>query len=122
MKSFSLAKPSLLILAILAASACSNEQNIKAVDRVEEAAAIARVQGLEARAEQLKNDMPAATEASAGAATGSTAGAKPTIQMPDESTIPDDEYGAAVRRGLQIILIKSYLIMSAISSIVLAVT
>lgn len=102
MKSFSLAKPSLLILAILAASACSNEQNIKAVDRVEEAAAIARVQGLEARAEQLKNDMPAATEASAGAATGSTAGAKPTIQMPDESTIPDDEYGAAVRRGLQI--------------------
>ncbi|WLP94271.1 c-type cytochrome [Psychrobacter sp. M13] len=102
MKSFSLAKPSLLILAILAASACSNEQNIQAVDRVEEAAAIARVQGLEARAEQLKNDMPAATEASAGAATGSTAGAKPTIQMPDESTIPDDEYGAAVRRGLQI--------------------
>lgn len=102
MKSFSLAKPSLLILAILAASACSNEQNIKAVDRVEEAAAIARVQGLEARAEQLKNDMPAATEASAGAATGSTPGAKPTIQMPDESTIPDDEYGAAVRRGLQI--------------------
>lgn len=102
MKSFSLAKPSLLILAILAASACSNEQNIKAVDRVEEAAAIARVQRLEARAEQLKNDMPAATEASAGAATGSTAGAKPTIQMPDESTIPDDEYGAAVRRGLQI--------------------
>lgn len=102
MKSFSLAKPSLLILAILAASACSNEQNIKAVDRVEEAAAIARVQGLEARAEQLKNGMPAATEASAGAATDSTAGAKPTIQMPDESTIPDDEYGAAVRRGLQI--------------------
>ena len=102
MKSFSLAKPSLLILAILAASACSNEQNIQAVDRVEEAAAIARVQGLEARAEQLKNDMPAATEVSAGVATGSTAGAKPTIQMPDESTIPDDEYGAAVRRGLQI--------------------
>ncbi len=32
MKTFSQAKPSLLILAILAISACSNEQDIKAVD------------------------------------------------------------------------------------------
>ena len=64
MKTFSQVKPSLLILAILAISACSNEQDIKAVDRVEEAAAIARVQGLEARAEQLKADAPAGTDIS----------------------------------------------------------
>ncbi len=102
MKKFSQAKPSLLILAILAISACSNEQDIKAVDRVEEAAAIARVQGLEARAEQLKADAPAVTDSSDITADGTSAGAKPIINMPDESTIPDDEYGAAVRRGLQI--------------------
>ena len=102
MKNFSQAKPSLLILAILAISACSNEQDIKAVDRVEEAAAIARVQGLEARAEQLKANAPAVTDISDITTDGTSAGAKPTINMPDESTIPDDEYGAAVRRGLQI--------------------
>ena len=100
MKNFLLAKSALLMLAVLAVSACSHEQDIEAVDRVEEAAAIARVQGLEARAEQLKNDMPVATEV---AATNNTAGAKPTIQMPDESTIPDDERGVAIRRGLQIV-------------------
>ena len=102
MKTFSQVKPSLLILAILAISACSNEQDIKAVDRVEEAAAIARVQGLEARAEQLKANAPAVTDISDITTDGTSAGAKPTINMPDESTIPDDEYGAAVRRGLQI--------------------
>lgn len=104
MKTFSLVQPSLLILSILAVSACSNDQDIKAVDRVEEAAAIARVQGLEARAEQLKGEMPAATDISdiTADADAARAGAMPTIKMPDESTIPDDEYGAAVRRGLQI--------------------
>lgn len=102
MKTFSQVKPSLLMLAILAISACSNEQDIKAVDRVEEAAAIARVQGLEARAEQLKADAPAITDISDITTEGTSAGAEPTINMPDESTIPDDEYGAAVRRGLQI--------------------
>lgn len=43
------------------------------IDRVEEAAAIARVQGLEARAEQLKNDMPTATEVSASNTTSGAA-------------------------------------------------
>lgn len=105
MKNLLLAKPSVLMVALLAVSAvgitsCSNDEGIKATERVEEAAAIARVQGLEARAEQLKNDMPAATEVSANASNG--ASAVPTITMPDESTIPDDEYGAAIRRGLQI--------------------
>jgi thiosulfate dehydrogenase len=104
------AKYSVLMTAILAIStigvtSCSSETEIKAVDRVEEAAAIARVQGLEARAEQLKNEMPAVTEITASAtpnATGET-GAKPTIKMPDESTIPDDERGESIRRGLQIV-------------------
>ena len=102
MKKFSQAKPSLLILAILAVSACSNEQDTKAVDRVEEAAAIARVQGLEARAEQLKGDMPVATDISDITTDTEVVGAKPKIQMPDIDSLPDDEYGAAVRRGLQI--------------------
>ena len=105
MKTFSPAKSAVLITAILAIGSasitgCSRETDTKAVDRVEEAAAIARVQNLEARAEQLKGNMPVATEVAAG--TDSVAGAKPEIKMPDESTIPDDEYGAAVRRGLQI--------------------
>jgi len=106
MKIFSQAKPSLLILAILAVSACSNERDTKAVDRVEEAAAIARVQGLEARAEQLKSDMPVAITDISDITTdtdAATAGAKPKIQMPNIDSLPDDEYGAAVRRGLQIV-------------------
>lgn len=98
------AKPSILLVAILAVStfgttSCSSDKDIEATDRVEEAAAIARVQGLEARAEQLKNDMPMATAVS----TVSLSGATPTIKMPDESTIPDDERGVAIRRGLQIV-------------------
>lgn len=101
------AKPSVLMVALLAVSAagitsCSSDEEIKATDRVEEAAAIARVQGLEARADQLKSQMPAATEVSAEASTSSD-GAVPTIKMPDESTIPDNEYGESVRRGLEIV-------------------
>lgn len=104
MKTLPRAKSSVFIATILAISVtgCSNEQEIKAVDRVAEATAIARVQNLEARAEQLKGELSAATDLSASAVPNGAAGAKPTIQMPDESTIPDDEYGAAVRRGLQI--------------------
>ncbi|WP_227514293.1 hypothetical protein [Psychrobacter urativorans] len=109
MKAISSAKPSVLMAAIFAISAvaitgCSSDKDTKAVDRVDEAASLARVQELEARAAALKGNMPAATEA-APAADGSAstnASAKPAIKMPDISTIPDDEYGAAVKRGLQI--------------------
>ena len=108
MKTLLSARYSVLMTAILAISAisltgCSNETETKAVDRVEEAEAIARVQDLEARAEQLKGQMPAATEVAAGAAATGAAVAKLEIKMPDESTIPDDEYGAAVKRGLLIV-------------------
>ncbi len=70
-------------------TACSDSET-KAVDRVEEAEALARVKSLEARAAEIKNDMAA------------NPGAKLNISMPDESTIPDNEYGAAVRRGLEL--------------------
>lgn len=108
MKKFPRAMPSSLLLAsIFAISAanvtgCSDSKEVKAVDRVEEAAAIARVKDLQAYADTLKGSMPAATDAVTSADGDATASAKPTIKMPDESTIPDDEYGAAVRRGLQI--------------------
>lgn len=106
MKNISSAKPTVLMAAILAISAtvisgCSNGNDTKATDRVDEAAAIARVQALEARATELKGSMPAAT---GGASTTdkTVAIGKPVIKMPDIATIPDDDYGAAVRRGLQI--------------------
>ena len=101
MRTLSSAKYSVLMATIFAVgvSACS-DNNVKAVDRVEEAAATARVQALEARAEALKSEMPAAVDNTAPAASAAVATA--TIKMPDESTIPDDEYGAAVRRGLQL--------------------
>lgn len=106
MKTFSPAKSSILMATIFAISAatitgCSSEKETKAIDRVEEAAALARVKDLEARAEVLKSNMPTATEMTASA--NGAAGAKPTIKAPDESTIPDDERGAAIRRGLQIV-------------------
>ncbi len=109
MKKFPRAKSSSLLLAsIFAISAasvtgCSDSNDIKAVDRVEEAAAIARVKDLQAYADTLKGSMPAANDTTTATTGGdATASAKPAIKMPDESTIPDDEYGAAVRRGLQI--------------------
>ena len=109
MKKFPRAKSSSLLLAsIFAISAasvtgCSDSNDIKAVDRVEEAAAIARVKDLQAYADTLKGSMPAANDTTTANTGGdATASAKPAIKMPDESTIPDDEYGAAVRRGLQI--------------------
>ena len=108
MKNFPRAKSSSLLLAsIFAISAasvtgCSDSNDIKAVDRVEEAAAIARVKDLQAYADTLKGSMPAANDTTATTGGDATASAKPAIKMPDESTIPDDEYGAAVRRGLQI--------------------
>ncbi len=108
MKKFPRAKSSSLLLAsIFAISAasvtgCSDSNDIKAVDRVEEAAAIARVKDLQAYADTLKGSMPAANDTTATTGGDATASAKPAIKMPDESTIPDDEYGAAVRRGLQI--------------------
>lgn len=70
-------------------TACS-ESETKAVDRVKEAEALARVKSLEARAAEIKGEMT------------SNPSAKLTVSMPDESTIPDDERGAAIRRGLQI--------------------
>ena len=112
MINFLRAKPSsLLVATIFAISAvsmagCSNSNETKAVDRLEEAEALARVKALEARAETLKGNMPAASDVSASAGGGDAAGAaggKPAINMPDESTIPDDERGAAIRRGLQIV-------------------
>ena len=107
-KTFSPAKSSLLMATVFAISAatitgCSSEKETKAIDRVEEAEALARVKSLEARAEELKGSMPAATEMTATAGGADAAGAKPTIKMPDESTIPDDERGAGIRRGLQIV-------------------
>ncbi|MES1963741.1 c-type cytochrome [Psychrobacter sp. AH5] len=116
MNNLALKKPSVLMVALLAVgtlglTSCSDDKSVKATDRVEEAAAIARVQGLEARAEQLKAQMPAGmsgptgTELTSGSTANadSVAGPKPAIKMPDESTIPDDEYGAAVRRGLLLV-------------------
>lgn len=70
-------------------TSCS-EKKVKAVDRLEEAEALARVQALEARAAELKDSIT------------SKPSNKLTISMPDESTIPNDEYGAAVRRGMQL--------------------
>ena len=107
MKTLPYAKRSLLVASMFAISAlsitaCSDSSEVKAVDRVEEAAAIARVKDLQAYADSLKGSMPAASDTAPSAGGDATASAKPTIKMPDESTIPDDEYGAAVRRGLQI--------------------
>ena len=79
----------ILSISAMGITACS-ETEIKAVDRVEEAEALARVKSLESQAAAIKEDM------------ASNPSAKLTISMPDESTIPDDEFGAAVRRGLQI--------------------
>ena len=65
MINFPRAKPSsLLVATIFAISAvsmagCSNSSETKAVDRLEEAEALARVKALEARAETLKGNMPA---------------------------------------------------------------
>ncbi|MGE6328742.1 c-type cytochrome [Psychrobacter pacificensis] len=78
-----------LTISAVSITACS-ETEVKAVDRVEEAEALARVKSLESQAAALKNDMVL------------NSSAKLTVSMPDESTIPDDEFGAAVRRGLQI--------------------
>lgn len=105
MRKFLRTKSSILVASIFALGAtvltgCDNSSETKAVDRVEEAAALARVKDLEARADALKGNMPAANDIIAGGA--DAASGKPTIKMPDESTIPDDEYGAAVRRGLQL--------------------
>lgn len=105
MRKFLRTKSSILVASIFALGAtvltgCNNSSETKAVDRVEEAAALARVKNLEARADALKGNIPAANDITAGGA--DAASGKPPIKMPDESTIPDDEYGAAVRRGLQL--------------------
>lgn len=105
MRKFLRTKSSILVASIFVLGAtvltgCDNNSETKAVDRVEEAAALARVKDLEARADALKGNMPAANDITAGGA--DAASGKPSIKMPDESTIPDDEYGAAVRRGLQL--------------------
>lgn len=108
MRKFLRTKSSILVASIFALGAtvltgCDNSSETKAVDRVEEAAALARVKDLEARADALKGNMPAANDITAGGAGGADAASgKPSIKMPDELTIPDDEYGAAVRRGLQL--------------------
>ena len=105
MRKFLRTKSSILVASIFALGAtvitgCDNSSETKAVDRVEEAAALARVKDLEARADTLKGNIPAANDITAGSA--DAASGKPSIKMPDESTIPDDEYGAAVRRDLQL--------------------
>ena len=105
MRKFLRTKSSTLVASIFALGAtvltgCDNSSETKAVDRVEEAAALARVKDLEARADALKGNMPAANDITVGGA--DAASGKPSINMPDELTIPDDEYGAAVRRGLQL--------------------
>ena len=107
MRKFSPAKSTALMAAIFAISAaaisgCSHSNDTKATDRVDEAAAMARVQALESRANELKGNMPAATGGEAVATNAMLTSGKPVIKMPDIATIPDDEYGAAVRRGLQI--------------------
>lgn len=106
MKTFFTAKTTLVTAMLVAVAAtavtgCSNDDSVKATDRVSEAEAIARVQDLEARAEQLEGSA-AASAASGEAAVPSSGNAKAEIKMPDESTIPDDETGAAIRRGMQI--------------------
>lgn len=109
MRNFPRAKPSSFLVATVFAissmsmTGCSNDTETKAVDRLEEAEALARVKELESRAAALKSNMPAANDISASASGGDAAGDKPSIKMPDESTIPDDERGAAIRRGLQIV-------------------
>lgn len=95
MKTFFPAKPpSIFMAAILTIGATSmtacSDSDTKAVDRVEEAQALARVKSLETRAAAIKAEM------------AENPGAKLNISMPDESTIPDNEYGAAVRRGLEL--------------------
>ena len=105
MRKFLRTKSSILVASIFALGAtvitgCDNSSETKAVDRVEEAAALARVKDLEARADTLKGNMPAANDITVGGA--DAASGKPSIKMPDESTIPDDEYGAVVRCGLQL--------------------
>lgn len=105
MRKFLRTKSSILVASIFALGAtvltdCDNSSETKAVDRVEEAAALARVKDLEARADALKGNMPAANDITVGGA--DAASGKPSIKMPDESTIPDDEYGAVVRCGLQL--------------------
>lgn len=101
-KSSSLLLASMFAISAASVTGCSDSNDIKAVDRVEEEAAIARVKDLQAYADTLKGSMPTANDTTATTGVVATASAKPAIKMPDESTIPDDEYGAAVRRGLQI--------------------
>lgn len=105
MTNFLLTQPYALVAAIAIASigvsSCSNDHGTEAIDRVEEAAALARVQSLEAQETELRSSVYDAQTLTGTSDTAS--GAKPTISMPDESTIPDDERGVAIRRGLQIV-------------------
>ena len=121
MKNLSSAKPTVLMAAIFAisvaaVSGCSNSDDTKATDRVEEAAAQARVQALEARATELKGKMPAATDGNAGATDAAATSGKPVIKMPDMA----QRYVAAYK--LPIIPCKNYPIMWVINSTVPAVT
>lgn len=94
----------ILSIATLSFIGCSDKDSVQATERTEEAAAIARVKALEAKADALKTNMPSADMAPAGAAGEATASAGgASIKAPDESTIPDDERGAAIKRGLQIV-------------------
>ena len=73
MRKFLRTKSSILVASIFALGAtvltgCDNSSETKAVDRVEEAAALARVKDLEARADALKGNMPAANDITAGSA------------------------------------------------------
>lgn len=92
---------SFIVACALFTVGCSNDNQVKAVDRTEEAAALARVKALEAQAKALEEGMPEAN--SSFAPVGDSAAASASIKMPDESTIPDNELGDSIRRGLHLV-------------------
>lgn len=93
---------SLIVASALFSVGCSNDNQVKAVDRTEEAAALARVKALEAQAKALEEGMPEANSSFTPVGDNAAASSA-SIKMPDESTIPDDELGAAIRRGLHLV-------------------
>ena len=103
LKSTKLALASSIFMAsALFSVGCSNDPETKAVDRTEEAAAIARVKALEAQAKALEEGMPEANGSFAPVG-DSSAQSSASIKMPDESTIPEGELGDSIRRGMHLV-------------------